>query len=210
MERAQQRQLIWISLQFLAERGADSEPAGKQEAALGPAEHPGNGAEAGEVSGPRLASCGSTGDLQLADLFDRGHLFEEGHQIGVVVHQGSVVTAGTLGQPCHQVIPTGRCIQLIGHQAVLHHRGGHGFEVVERQFGQAVFRSQHLTLLGDLDPALKGSTGLSKDRLVSRATTAADGTATAMEQSQGHAVVGGQILQRDLGFVNFPVAGEEA
>ena len=114
------------------------------------------------------------------------------------------------GQAGHELVPARRRIQLIGDQAVLHHSGGHGFQVVKRQFGQAVLRCQHLALLGDFDAPLECSTRLGQDGLIGRSAASAHGSASSMEQPQRNAMAAGQLLQSHLGLVNLPVAGQEA
>ena len=210
MVQAQQLELFGVLGEFLLQGRPHPEPTGQQEAALGPAKYPGDGPQAGEVLGATFTAGRATGDLQLADLFDRGHLLEEGHQVRVVVHEGPVVVPGAGRQPPHQVIPAGGVVYGGTHQAVLQHGGCHRFQVVEGQFGQGILRGQHLSLFGDLDAAAEGAAWLGQDRLVGRPPTPAHGAAAAMEDPQGHPVLDGQPLEGNLGFMDLPVAGEEA
>ena len=182
MQSPQQVQLLGVVVDLLRQGGAHTEPARQQEPALGPAEHPGDRPQTGEIPGAGLAAGRTAGDLQLADLLDRGDLLEKRHQIGVVVNQGPVMLAGALGHAAHQLVPARGGIQLVGHQAVLHHRRRDGFQVVKGKFRQAVLGGQHFTLFGDLDPALQCAAGLGKDGLVGRAAAAAHRSTPAVEQ----------------------------
>ena len=206
VEPLQQFQLLRIPVQFLLEGGAHAKPTGQQEAALGPAEHPGDRPQAGEVLRAALAPGRPAGDLQLADFFDRGDLLEEGHQVGVVVHQAAVVLAGAGRQPHHQLVPAGGVVHMAGDQAVLQHRRGDGFQVVERQLRQGILRGEHFPLLGDLDAAIEGAAGLGQDCLVGRAAAPTNRAPAAMEDAEGHAMVDRQLLQGNLGPVDLPVA----
>ena len=118
--------------------------------------------------------------------------------------------AGAGRQAAHQLVPARSRIELVGDQAVLHHSCGDGFKVVESQFRQAVFRRQNFALFSDLDPPLQGSAGLGKDRLISGATAATDGTAAAMEQTGADAVLVGNTCDGLLGAIQLPSRGDNA
>ena len=78
VEPLQQFQLFGIAVQLPLEGGAHAKPAGQQEAALGPAKHPGDRPQAREILRATFAPGWPAGDLQLADFFDRRDLLEEG------------------------------------------------------------------------------------------------------------------------------------
>ena len=126
------------------------------------------------------------------------------------MHQGPVVVAGTGRQPLHQGVPAGGVINRGAHQAVLEDRRGDRFQVVKGQLGEGVLGGEHLALFGDFDAPPHGAAWLGEDRLVGRTAAASYRATAAVEDTQGHAVLGGELLQGDLGPVNLPVAGEEA
>ena len=79
IQQLQEFHLGEVACHLLMEGHANAVPAGEQEAALGPAEHPGDGTKAREILGAALAAGRTARDLQLADFLDRRDLLEEGH-----------------------------------------------------------------------------------------------------------------------------------
>ena len=96
------------------------------------------------------------------------------------------------------------------HHAVLEHGGGDRLQVVEGQLGREYLEAQHLALLGDLDAPLEGAGSAGPGSPGGGAAAPSHRSAPAVEDAQGDAVGIRQRLQRDLGPVDLPVAGEEA
>ena len=90
-------------------------------------------------------------------------------------------------------------------------RGGQQrLQVAVRDPGLGVLRGDHLTLLGDPQRALHRARRLREDRVVARATAAADGAAATVEQPQPDSGLARRLDQVELGAVQRPVRGQVA
>jgi hypothetical protein len=192
---------------------AEAVPAGQGEAALAPAETPGNGAQVFDLL-RGLARGRARADVEFGDLADRRGAEEVFGEAGGVVDQGAVGRhAGfrQLGRGLQKGLGGGLGrLQQRGFQ-----RGGdQGFQVAPADFGVGVFGADHLALLRQADLPAHRAGRLRQDGLVARAAAAADRAAAAVEHAQLDVVRVGQhveqVDQRDLGAVELPVAGEDA
>src|SRR5438309_10255065 len=76
------------------------------------------------------------------------------------------------------------------------HRRGELFQVAAGDGRIRIAREYDLTLLGQLEPAVEGATGLGGDRAVGRATTAPDRAAPPVEELERDALLRAGARQR--------------
>src|SRR5690606_13164706 len=195
------------------ETGADAEPAGDDLPGLGPAEHPGDGAQSVEGDAGAGAAGGPGAQVQVGELVDGGGGEEVRRQAGVL-DQLAVGGVGGVGDDVHGGVPAGEGLVGLAGRGVQGGRlegGGDGqFEVLPGEGRDEVLVGDDLALFGDLDLALGGAPGLGEDGGVGGAAAAADGAGAAVEEAQADAVAVGDVAQPALGAVDLPLAGGDA
>ena len=86
--------------------------------------------------------------------------------------------------------------------------GQHQLQVAFGQYHVTVFEAQDFTLLGDAQLSLKTVERLRVDGAVCRPTASPDRTAAAMKEPQMHAARPRHLVQRTVGSIDLPRAGQ--
>ncbi len=212
----QQLEAVGVGVEEGLHPAAEAIPAGQRHAALAPRKAPGNGAQIGNGAGG-LARGRTAADIELGDLGNGGGAIEVIGEFRGLVHQLAVGRHGGFGQggSCVEKARRGLARGLGLRQQRGLQRGGHqGFEVAQPDLGIAVFAGDDLALFGQADLAIHRARRLGEDGVEARPAAASHRAATAVEQPQGDAMLGLELLellgQRDLGAIQLPVGGEEA
>ena len=191
-------------------RRAEAVPARQHEAALAPAEHPGDGPQVRD--GPAALPAGGPGaDVQAGDLGDGRGLPEVALEALGLEDQVPVGRTGLQGEGIHGLAVAGcAAVPRALRQAGLQGGGHQHLQVAAPHGGVAVLGGDDLTLLREADLPAHGPGGLGQDGLVGGSATAAHGATAAVEEAQTHAVAPGHGHQGHLGLVELPAGGEEA
>ena len=138
---------------------------------------------------------------------------EVGRQVRVL-DEPAVAHVRRLREQVHHVVPAAQRLGVGARRAVQHRRlegcGEGQLQVLAGQRRQPVLVGDDLALLGHLDLAVESSPWLREDRVVARATAAADRAAAAVEETQPHAVRNGHVTQGTLRAVDRPLRGGDA
>ncbi len=90
-------------------------------------------------------------------------------------------------------------------------RGGdHQLQIALGEDDVGVLPVQDLALFGDAEFAGEAVDRLGEDGAMGGAAAAADGSAAAVEEAQGHAALAGHLVERAVGLVDLPGAGDHA
>ena len=201
----------WLRFEPGRDRGTESVPARQHEAALAPAEHPGNRPQVLDARRTR-ARRGTAADVEFRDLGDRRRRAKVRQELGRLVHQRAIRRVGIRGERVERRMVGRRArADLLGvDQARLHGRRDQRLQVAPAEFRVAVLAGDDLALLGDAQAAGHAACGLRENGFVRRAAAPADGAAAAVEQAQLHAVIAKRVHQPHLGAIQRPVGGEIA
>ena len=98
----------------------------------------------------------------------------------------------------------------LGAQHMLDHRGAQQFDLIRRRAAVRVLEGHDLALLGDAKLAADRARGRGGDGASGGSAAAAHRAAAAVEEGDGHAVLGAQARQAALRLRQLPVGGEIA
>ena len=89
-------------------------------------------------------------------------------------------------------------------------RGNHQLEIALGEDDVGVLPVQHLALFGDAEFASEAVHRLCEDSAMGRAAAAPYGTAASVEEPQSHVAFAGNFVERAVGLVDLPCAGDHA
>ena len=206
-------------MQKLVHRATQAEPARQRDAALPPAERPGNGAQILDA-GQRLARGRARADVELRDLLQRRGVHEVVGEARRVHHQRAVAAHAGFGQPIGRLQERLRYVVARGLERAFQHRRHQRFQVAAAEFGVGVLGADHLALLGQADLAAHRARRLRQDGLVAGPAAAPHRAAAAVEQAQPQRRAAGPAVgplalveqrgQRHFHPVERPVAHQDA
>ena len=207
------RTIGWMGGQIGLHGGTETEPARQHQAALRPAQDPGNGAQILDGRG-FLARGGTAADVQRGDFRDHGRFPEILLEALRAIHEVAVGVQGRARQLFHrgQVARAGRGLRLqlrLRQQGRLDGGGHQHFQVAAPHFRVRILGRDDFALLRQTDLSLHGAGRLGQDGFVAGSAATSHGTAAAVEQAQLDLVFLEHGHQLDLGLVQFPAGGEE-
>ena len=186
----------------LFKRHVTAQPTGQHQPHLGPGKYPRYGPKAFHAAGG-LPPGRATSECQFPQGLFRRDLAEIGHEVGIFPDHIAVGFQGPLGKPVHGFTPAVFGLWWRG-QGSFDNRRGVERQALNRQPRQTELEADHFALLGNPETAVYRARRLGQYRPVGRSAATANGTATAVEQGQMHAILAGNVGKFLLGLVLGP------